>query len=92
MRTYPTLVDKSLNGVVAVLQFITRQRMEDVNEYNNLNQRFILGRKVGKVPSASADVSDGDKVGDFNVTASYAYFLIDNAGTAEWRRVAVGSW
>jgi hypothetical protein len=33
-----------------------------------------------------------DNVGDFNVTSTYAYFLINNSGTNEWVRIAVGTF
>jgi hypothetical protein len=51
-----------------------------------------MGRKVGRVPSSSADVITGDKVGDFNYDISYIYVLVDNAGTGTWRRATLGSW
>lgn len=100
MNLYPNIKNltpsdvkgKAIEKVIEVIDFVTRQRVQDVREWDNLPQRFILGRKVGRVPSSSADVIAGDKVGDFNVTATYAYFLIDNGGTAAWRRVAVSSW
>lgn len=92
MKLYPVLKDTTIKGIFDWLKYVVRARSEDVQEFNNLQNIFIAGRKVGKIPSASNDVVAGDKIGDFNVNATYAYFLIDNAGTAEWRRVAVGSW
>lgn len=90
MDVYPNI--KNEDDILRGLQYIVRLRSDDVEAYNNLNNVFISGRKVGRIPSGSPDVIDGDVVGDFNVNATHAYFLIDNAGTAEWRRVAVGSW
>jgi hypothetical protein len=90
MDIYPNIKEET--DILKGLQYIVRLRQDDVNAYNNLNNQFISGRKVGRIPSGSSDVIDGDVIGDFNVNATYAYFLIDNAGTAEWRRVAVGSW
>lgn len=90
MDIYPNI--KTEDDILKGLQYIVRLRSDDVEAYNNLNNVFISGRKVGRIPSGSSDVITGDVVGDFNVNATYAYFLIDNAGTAEWRRVAVGSW
>lgn len=52
----------------------------------------MSGRRVRRVPSASNDVISGDKIDDFNVTKDYAYFLVDNAGTGEWVRVALTTW
>lgn len=92
MKLYPILKDETPKGIFEWLKYVVRARSDDVQEFNNLENIFVAGRKVGKIPSASNDVVAGDKIGDFNVSATYAYYLIDNAGTAEWRRVAVGSW
>lgn len=92
MKFWPTDLQDNLESVVKTLRFMLRTRAEDISATDNLTQKYILGRRVGRIPSSSADVIDGDKLNDFNVTATYAYFLINNAGTAAWRRVAVGSW
>lgn len=93
MKLYPILKDNTLKGIFEWLKFVVRARSEDIQEFDNLQNTFIAGRKVGKVPTASNDVvAAEDKVGDFNVTATYAYFLINNAGTPVWRRAAVGAF
>lgn len=92
MKPYPILKDETLKGIFEWLKYVVRARSDDIREFNNLENIFIAGRKVGKIPSASNDVVAGDKIGDFNVDDTYAYYLIDKSGTAEWRRVAVGSW
>lgn len=93
MKPYPILPrDPQLEDVFDVLGFINRERLNDVQDFNNIQNRFVAGRKVGKVPSSSADVVGTDKLGDLNYDASYLYILIDNAGTAEWRRASLGSW
>lgn len=84
----------AINREIEILGFckdITRLRRQDVAEFNNLPNVFIEGRKVGKIPTGSSDTT-GDRVGDFNYDASYMYICVDNSGTAEWRRVAIGSW
>jgi len=75
-----------------VLQVILRERRADVKDFNNLKNVFISGRKVGKIPTASNDVTDGDRVGDFNYSASYLYLCVNDAGSAKWRRVALSTW
>lgn len=79
-----------------VLQVIIRERRLDIKDFDNLNNRFISGRKSGKLPTGSLDVTDSDKVGDFNIADDsgtvYLYALVDVGGTAEWRRVALSSW
>jgi hypothetical protein len=71
---------------------VARKRLEDIANFNNLPNLFMAGRKVGKVPTGSADVTPSDRIGDFNYTTSYLYICVDNSGTAAWRRVALGSW
>jgi len=92
MKPYPSLKDKSADGMAEMLQFISRQREIDTRDWNNLQNIYVLGRKVGKIPASSADVDATDRVGDVNYTTTYLYILVDNAGTAVWRRVALGSW
>ena len=69
---------------------ISYLRKSDIETIQSLPQVFLMGRKVGRVPSSSTDVISGDRVNDFNWTATYLYILVDNAGTGEWRRVALG--
>jgi hypothetical protein len=78
--------------ITDMLQYMSRERDSDIREFNNLKSILVLGRKVAKVPTSSADVDPSDRVGDQNYDENYLYILIDNSGTAEWRRVAVGSW
>lgn len=91
MNRYPTVMDDSPSTLKRVLDFITRERQRDVDDWNGLPQRFIGGRRVSKVPANSSDIT-GSTVGDFNVTTSFAYFCVNNAGTPTWVRVAVGSF
>ena len=90
MKNYPSLAGSALEDVLTVLNFITRERDTDIREYNNLQNRFIAGRKVGKIPSSSLDVDPADRVGDVSYDTAYYYILVDNGGSAEWRRIALG--
>lgn len=92
MKLYPQVVENTIEDHTYFLKQISRLRQEDVQEFTNLQNTFLAGRKVNKIPSASIDVIQTDRVGDFNVTTDYAYYLINNSGTAEWRRVSVVSW
>lgn len=92
LRDYPYWSAETPEDVKTQLRLITNLRKDDITQISNLTNIFIGGRKVGKIPSASNDVTAIDRIGDFNVTATYAYYLINNSGTAEWRRVAVGAW
>lgn len=92
MKPYPRTPVNTLEDVFNILRYITRERENDIVDFNNLSNVFMRGRKVGKIPTASNDVDPADKVGDFNYTVSYLYILVDNAGTAVWRRATLGSW
>lgn len=89
MKPYPNI--NSDSQLVDFCKNVARKRQDDIAAWNNLSSVFILGRKVDKVPTGSTDTTDSH-VGDFNATASYLYVCVDNTGTAEWRRVAIGSW
>jgi hypothetical protein len=59
---------------------------------NKLLQPYFLQGRLRtdrSAPANSGDVFDSDKLYDRVVDANYEYFLIDNAGTLEWRRVAI---
>lgn len=68
-----------------------RLREQDVEQFSNLSNVFMSGRKVGKIPTGSSDVAATDRIGDFNYDANYLYLCVDNSG-ATWRRVTLGSW
>lgn len=92
MNEYPSFQSGNAKDIENLLFHILRERKTDVKDFNNLQSSFISGRKVAKIPTGSSDVTVTDRVGDFNVTATYAYFLINNAGTPQWRRVSLSSW
>jgi len=89
---YPYWIPETLDDVKLQLQDITRTRKDDIALIQNLPNVFISGRKVGRIPTSSADVISGDKIGDFNYDIDYIYILVNNAGTGVWRRAALGSW
>jgi hypothetical protein len=91
LKSYPTNIPKTLDGVWNALLQITRLRPQDAAVIGNLPNQFVLGRKVNTVPSTST-VSPGDQVNDYNVTPTFAYFCVNNAGTAEWVRAAVSNF
>jgi hypothetical protein len=91
-KDYPYWSAESLDEVKEQLRQITNTRKDDITQIANLSNVFVAGRKVGRVPSGSADVLAGDCVGDVNYSASFLYILIDNAGTPAWRRVALSAW
>lgn len=88
MKPYPKVISEDSALLASVLRFIVRERENDVTANNNLPQVFISGRKVGKVPTASADVAVTDRAGDFNYDTDYIYLFTG----AAWGRAALGTW
>lgn len=92
MEAYKSLNTQQPEDIAQVVRDIVRTRDQDIGDYNNLPNRFISGRSVSRVPSSSADVIAGDRIGDASYDHQYIYYLIDNAGTAEWRRINLHSF
>lgn len=92
MKEFPQFKSGDMGDVEMLLREIVRERRTDIKFFDNLNNVFMRGRKVAKIPSGASDIAVTDRVGDFNYSATYLYICVDNAGTAEWRRVALSSW
>lgn len=93
MKEFPYISLDTLDDVIKVLEFIVKERKIDVGDFTNLKNIFISGRKVGKIPTGASDVNpDTDCVGDFNYNASFLYILVNNGGTAVWRRAALSTF
>lgn len=88
---YPIIANDSNAVLKQFCQEITRQREQDVEDFNNLSNVFLKGRKVAKIPTGSTDTSN-DRIGDFNYDTDFIYVCVDDSGTAVWRRVAIGAW
>jgi hypothetical protein len=67
-------------------------RKDDIVQAKNLDNQYWAGRTVGRIPSSSADVISGDKIGDLSYDANYIYILVNNAGSGVWRRATLGAW
>lgn len=95
IESIPEVV-KVLKDIVSFILYATKERKNDVSDFNALKDVFISGRKVGKIPTGASDVTDLDVVGDFNIADDagtvYLYALVNVGGTATWRRVAMSSW
>lgn len=96
MNRYPNPKDDKNPTLKSTLDFICRERLNDVRDNNNLPNNYMTGRRVVKVPSASTDItSPVSYAGDFNITVDYAYFCISDAadsGAIKWVRVAAGTF
>lgn len=83
-KLYPSLIKKDLPELVDVIDYIIKERRNDVNDFKNLPDQYISGRKVGKIPT-SVTAAATDRLGDFSYDSDNLYFVVDNSGTAEWR-------
>lgn len=91
-RPYPVVHEETIEAITNILRDIIRTRTFDVNDFTNLKNVFLSGRKVEKTPSASNDIDVTDRENDFNWSPTYLYVCVNNAGTLVWRRVALSSW
>ena len=57
MKDYPSLTPVSLKDVIDIIRYITKERPNDIKDFDNLNNRFMSGRKVGKVPTGISPAS-----------------------------------
>lgn len=91
--TYPFLGNNPTPERIAeILQEITRLRERDVEDFDNLPNIFMRGRKVAKIPTQSTDVALDDRAGDFNYDTSYIYVCVDTGSGLAWRRTTLSSW
>jgi len=97
MRLYPKLKAPTLSGIIEWIDTVISERNTDRRDFDNLPNIFINGRnrtllENRAVPSSSTDVVSTDTKGDFMVTTTYLYILVDNSGSYVWRRVALSSF
>lgn len=91
MKSWPSIKENTLDDAIASLNYMSRIRTEDISDFDNLPNRFMAGRKVGKIPTSSTDVAATDRVGDFNYSAANGYFYL-LADDAHWKRITLGTW
>lgn len=92
MDIFPRNIDGTIEGNTEALKQISRIRDDDIIDRNNFTSVFISGRKVGKVPTSSTDVSADDTIGDVNFQSDYMYVLVSAGSVNRWRRVALTTW
>ena len=92
MKQFPVMVLQTEKDLYTLGNYILKERKNDINDFNNLQNVFMAGRKVGKVPTGSADIDSTDRIGDFNYDASYIYIVVESGGNAVWRRVGISAW
>lgn len=96
-KNYPVINNSPTASQVGnFLQTIQRLRqVEDLPDWDNLNQVFVSGRSSRRIPSSATDVVAGDKLGDqvVAVDGSYLYMLVSVSGTNKWARISLDeSW
>ncbi len=96
MNVYPKAIERTLNGIFSWIDRVNNERERDTSDWNNLPQRFMLGRNRTLLndraePSSSSDVVATDREGDFYHGASSLWVLTDvGAGVLEWLEVGAG--
>lgn len=79
----------TLYGKTANLQEIIKQRRNDAAVINGMLTGKQDGRDVSNnrsVPSSPIDTESGDKIGDFVITATHIYTLLNVQGVLKWHR------
>ena len=96
MKDYPNLLTSDVSDIVNLLQYITKERKNEVNDFTNLNQVFISGRASARIPTGANNVLPTDRIGDiaYDYSSGYSYRLIlNNTGAAVWSRTVIQtSW
>lgn len=89
MPIFPT--DNTIIGSQNTEERIRRIEQRVNNTKDDLTSFFVLGRlRVDRVaPTNSADVQNQDILYDVVLKNDYIYYLINNAGSLEWRRVGL---
>lgn len=91
IRPYSFNILNTLQDAFEALQNIARERRNDVAEINGLKDKFMSGRKVGKVPLPATPAAATDTVGDFSFKAdgTRMYILVDIAGVNTWMEIVL---
>ena len=92
MKPYPNKIYNTTEDHTITLDAISRARLEDISEFNNLPNVFMRGRKVGKIPTSSTDISPTDKDGDFNYDETYVYLCVPSGSTVVWKTITYSNF
>jgi len=87
MNDYPALNLDVAADLKETIRVMVEERLTDVKDFDNLQNRFMSGRKTGKIPSGASDIASTDKLGDFNTDNAYFYIVVNDAGAAVWARI-----
>lgn len=82
-KPYPYWVAETLEEVKKQLREICNLRKDDITQAGNLNNTFIGGRSVGKIPANSADVAATDRINDISRDNTSTYVL-QNTASPQW--------
>lgn len=91
LKDYPYWSAESENDTREQLRLICNIRKDDITQIQNLQNIFIGGRLVGKIPANSADVTATDRIGDVSRDNSNTYIL-QNAASPQWIKYAGSSF
>lgn len=78
-----------LEEILDWIRDATRNRRFDLDDYNNQD---TTAPKIYNTPASSSDLRGTEKPGDIATDANYVYVVVNNAGTLQWRRVAISTF
>jgi len=92
MPIFPT--DTTIIGAQNIEERVKRLEQRVNNIKDDLTSFFVLGRlRIDRgAPANSNDTTSLDLLYDVIIDKDYAYYLINNAGSLEWRRTALSSF
>lgn len=92
MPIFPT--DTTIMGTQNLEERVKRIEQRVNNTKNDLTSFFVLGRlRIDRdAPANSADIQGSDTLYDIVLKSDYVYYLVNNSGSLEWKRVALSSF
>lgn len=91
---YTQLLNETTKDLSTVVRDMVRIRKDDLSDWGNLKNTYVLGRRSSRIPASSTDVLKTDKENDVvtDIAGGFEYKLVISSGKLEWRRVALGSF
>lgn len=94
MKTQYPIIQRSptIQDIENWCNTVTRLREEeDLSDFLNLQNVFMAGRKVGKIPTSNSDTSVDDREGDFSFSSdgTSLYVVVNASGTIKWGKISI---
>jgi hypothetical protein len=86
MRLYPVLQSSDSRSTKDWIDFVSRERYNDVNFIKSLPNSYVGGRSVAKVPSGSTD-NVGSAAGDLSASTKGVFIAVNSGSTVSWIKI-----